>query len=234
MKFEEERTLAMKNGLTRFRVNDPCGNGHKAERYALNGTCVECAATARKRHRTEKAAQVLEKRRAYRARRGDIELRQAREQRAMNPEPARTRVARWREKNREKQLAADRARWPGRKDSEMQRKRERYARDPLYALKTTLRNRVNGAFRQSGFRKGSNTEQIVGCTWAELMRHLERQFLRGMTWANRGSAWHVDHITPLATATSEAEARALCHFTNLRPLWASENRKKNAKRTYLI
>jgi hypothetical protein len=234
MRYEAERKRAAEAGLTRFAVNVPCANGHKVERYSIGGGCVECVANARKKHRAEKADEVLAKRREYRARRGDTELRQATERRAMNPEPHREKVRRWREKNREKESASNRARWPGRREMEMQRKRERYANDPLYALKTTVRNRVGGVFRQSGFRKGSKTEQMVGCTWAELMRHLERQFLRGMTWENRGNAWHIDHIVPLASATTESEVCALCHFSNLRPLWAAANRSKGGRRSHLL
>ncbi len=49
-----------------------------------------------------------------------------------------------------------------------------------------------------------------------------------MTWDNRDK-WHIDHIVPLASAKTESEMAALCHYTNLQPLWASENRRKGAR-----
>lgn len=54
-----------------------------------------------------------------------------------------------------------------------------------------------------------------------------------MTWANR-HLWHIDHIVPMATATTEAEAIALNHFTNLRPVWGADNLAKGAKQTHLL
>lgn len=69
----------------------------------------------------------------------------------------------------------------------------------------------------------------LGCTTAELKRHIERQFLKGMSWENRQD-WHVDHIRPLASfdLTDPEQLRAACHFTNLRPLWARDNLRKGA------
>jgi hypothetical protein len=75
----------------------------------------------------------------------------------------------------------------------------------------------------------------LGCTPAELKVHIERQFVKGMTWENR-SAWHVDHILPLSSfdlTDPEQRARA-CHFTNLRPLWSEDNMRKAARREHLL
>lgn len=102
--------------------------------------------------------------------------------------------------------------------------------DPLYATKAACRSRVAAAFRRAGFRKGSATEDLVGCDFKTLRAHIESLFRPGMTWANRGfKGWHLDHKIPLASATDEASLRALCHYKNLQPLWASENLKKGAK-----
>jgi hypothetical protein len=49
-----------------------------------------------------------------------------------------------------------------------------------------------------------------------------------MSWENRDK-WHIDHIMPLATATSQEELEKLCHWTNLKPLWAIDNLKKKKK-----
>ncbi|HFS8111099.1 TPA: hypothetical protein ACH2I9_002408 [Enterobacter asburiae] len=47
------RMEAAKAGLNRFYTGKACRNGHKAERYVLNGTCVECALQSANRHRSE-------------------------------------------------------------------------------------------------------------------------------------------------------------------------------------
>jgi hypothetical protein len=72
--------------------------------------------------------------------------------------------------------------------------------------------------------------ELVGCTVLELMAHLESLFLPGMTWENR-SQWEVDHIKPCASFDfKDPEQQKSCfHYTNLRPLWTADNRKKHAK-----
>lgn len=68
---------------------------------------------------------------------------------------------------------------------------------------------------------------------AEFMRHLERQFLPRMGWHNR-ARWHFDHIVPLSSACTPEEVVALFCFTNLRPLWAADNRAKGSQRLFLL
>jgi hypothetical protein len=69
------------------------------------------------------------------------------------------------------------------------------------------------------------------------MVHLERQFLSGMTWANRGQ-WHIDHIQPRSSfkfvGPDDPEFKACWALSNLRPLWKADNLKKNARRTLLL
>ena len=50
-----------------------------------------------------------------------------------------------------------------------------------------------------------------------------------MSWKNYGSYWEIDHILPLKVAIGVNDLSKLNHFTNLRPLKASENRSKGAK-----
>lgn len=111
--------------------------------------------------------------------------------------------------------------------------RERRQRDPLFLFKHSLRSLISHSFSNKGFSKKSKTAQILGCEFDFLITHIERQFLPGMTWDNR-HLWHIDHITPLATATTEEEVLALNHFTNLRPIWKDENLKKRDSITHLI
>lgn len=111
--------------------------------------------------------------------------------------------------------------------------KNRYAKDPIFALRHSMRRTVATALKRAGFVKNQSSIKIVGCTAAELKKHIELQFLPGMSWANRES-WHIDHIVPLSSAKTEDELLALCHFTNLRPLWAKENQKKSSQMTHLL
>jgi hypothetical protein len=89
------------------------------------------------------------------------------------------------------------------------------------------------ALASVGAIKTSGTFAMLGYTPDELRAHVERQFLPGMSWANR-SEWELDHITPISTATSVEDVIALNQMPNLRPLWSQLNNKKKARREYLL
>jgi hypothetical protein len=56
--------------------------------------------------------------------------------------------------------------------------------------------------------------------------HIKKQFKKGMTWDNHGK-WHFDHIKPLLHDNpDQKEMERRMHYTNIQPLWASENTKK--------
>lgn len=82
------------------------------------------------------------------------------------------------------------------------------------------------ALKNSGFKKGSTTEKMLGCTFRQFSKHIETQFTDGMSWDNR-SEWHLDHIIPLSCATTIEGLEKLSHYTNIRPLWAADNLAKS-------
>jgi len=114
------------------------------------------------------------------------------------------------------------------KDYMKKYQRERNRTDSLFNVKTTLRTRIYKFLSVKNIKKVSKTFEIIGCTPKELKEHLERQFTDNMGWDNR-SLWHIDHIIPLSSAKSEDEIYKLCHYSNLQPLWAQDNRKKSNK-----
>lgn len=88
---------------------------------------------------------------------------------------------------------------------------------------------------------GRAWESLVGYTREDLMRHLERQFVRGMTWENHGlgdGKWHIDHIVPVVAFSFETaedpEFQACWGLVNLRPLWSGDNIRKGGHRTHLL
>lgn len=102
---------------------------------------------------------------------------------------------------------------------------KKFKEDPMFALKNRLRSRVNICIRKKGWSKKSKTIKMLGAEWEIVKAHLESLFVDGMSWENRGD-WHIDHIVPLAAAQNEEELEKLCHYTNLRPLWAIDNLRK--------
>ena len=101
--------------------------------------------------------------------------------------------------------------------------------DPVYKLQCNLRS----GFCQwiKGNKKTCRTEQYVGCTYKELLDHLESQFEEGMTWENQGE-WQIDHFKAQSCfdPTIEEEAFKCWHYTNLQPMWAPENNEYSNKK----
>ena len=100
--------------------------------------------------------------------------------------------------------------------------------DILYKLKCRCRTRVYLFFKQQNIKKTKSISKLLGCDIEKLKDHLSSKFKEGMSWDNYGQ-WHMDHIIPLYQAKTEEEVYKLCHYTNLQPLWASENLKKGKK-----
>lgn len=94
---------------------------------------------------------------------------------------------------------------------------------------------VRKAIREA--KAGRRWEAVVGYTLGDLLAHLERQFLPGMSWDNFRD-WEIDHIVPRSAFSFETEDdpefKACWALTNLRPLWAKANRRKSGKRLFLV
>jgi hypothetical protein len=90
------------------------------------------------------------------------------------------------------------------------------------------RSRINKAIKYN--IKSKHTEELLGCSIDELRKYLELRFKPGMSWENHTrNGWHVDHIKPCCSfnlANPEEQQRCF-HYTNLQPLWATENLTKN-------
>ncbi len=92
-------------------------------------------------------------------------------------------------------------------------------------LKKNMRSRLSKAFA-SNTKTGSAVNDL-GCTIAELKRHLESKFQPGMSWINYGE-WQIDHIKPLNqfNLTLSEERLVACNYMNLQPLWKKDNLEK--------
>ena len=110
-----------------------------------------------------------------------------------------------------------------------------WAANPQWVINRRMSAGINGSLR--GGKGGKSWQAMVPYSLEELMQHLERQFVPGMSWHNRNK-WDVDHIVPLSsfnfTSPDCPEFQAAWALTNLRPLWAKDNMRKSAKRTHLL
>lgn len=139
-----------------------------------------------------------------------------------SPEKTRVYSARQRSKNPEAFRAKN-----------AERTRRKHAESPIAAFIHSVRSNIGKAFIRKGWKKYSKTEALLSCSIAEFRAHIEKQFPQNMTWENR-ERWHLDHIVPIASAKTIEEVAALCHFTNLRPIWKEDNLRKSSKTTHLL
>lgn len=105
--------------------------------------------------------------------------------------------------------------------------RNRLAKNIQAKLAKNLRGRFESAFKQN--HKNGSAVKDLGCSIEFFKEYIENLFQPGMTWENYGKhGWHIDHIISLSAVdlTDYEEVKRVCHYTNLRPLWALENLKK--------
>ena len=138
-----------------------------------------------------------------------------RKYRAKNKDALRKRHQEWRDKNRQHLRSY---------------KRRRRATNPHLILINRMRCRTWGALRGGLARKAGKTLALIGCTARELVGWIESQFSEGMCWEKIAEI-HIDHVIPLSAFNldDQEQQRAAFHYTNLRPMWAIENKRKSDK-----
>jgi len=216
------------------RENDPEKYRLIAQLYKTNNP--EKVRASKRKWAENNREKILAKNRKYHKNNREKMLAKNRKYRKNNREKILVYERKYREKNREKIRAGERKYNENNREkvraSRRKYKNERRKRDPNYALTCVLRARLSGALR--GQAKAASTMALLGCTVGELRQHLEKQFTEGMSWTNRGTAWHVDHILPCSSFDlSDAEQQRRCfHWSNLQPLFAFDNLSKGDKLMY--
>jgi hypothetical protein len=109
-----------------------------------------------------------------------------------------------------------------------------YHDNPWYRLAHNFRRRIQLTIK--GQRKAAGSKELLGCTWDEFKKHIEKQWTPGMSWDNYGNKklknfWEIDHIKPCAVfdKTDPMWQFKCFHYTNQQPLWWIDNIKKGAK-----
>jgi 5-methylcytosine-specific restriction endonuclease McrA len=203
------RQEARELGLKRYFLGSPCKRGHISERRADDSDCIECV-----RHRGEVT-------------------------RLVNPERIKSNNRAQYLRNREVKIASARI-W----SMNNPEKRKVIERRKDAKVRATTMGGINRSMSCAVWRSlqsgkcGKGWESLVGYSIETLKIHLERQFLRGMTWENRGSKWHIDHVIPLVlfhfNSYDDPEFKAAWALTNLRPLWKAKNLSKGGRREHLL
>ena len=123
------------------------------------------------------------------------------------------------------------------KDVDASRERARLASFRRYhSLPHGHPERIRSGYRTilwRALKRGQRTEaaeRIAGCPVAQLAQHIESLFGQGMSWGNYGK-WELDHIQPCVRydLSDITQVYQCFHYTNLQPLWRTDNRRKFTK-----
>jgi hypothetical protein len=225
------RDEAVARGLSYYWSETPCKRaGHVGLRRIKTYECYECS---KQRARCDyKARPVYHKQRRdkfaknnptyfidYHKNNPDVQKRAQRKWCRAHPERCVAQARRYQKKHAAKIRV---------------RMRNRRRNDVAYAIRMNLSSRLSMLLSRKKSKKSASTVKLIGCTLQHLLAHLEYQFKPGMSWSNYGlgpDKWHIDHIVPCAMfdLTDPGQQRDCFHYSNLQPLWQSDNLRKGAK-----
>ena len=90
--------------------------------------------------------------------------------------------------------------------------------DPRYRLNKSISRGIRLSLK--GSKNGHHWEDCVGYTLEQFMKHIKRQFQKGMNWENYG-AWHIDHKVPISafnfTEIEHIDFKRCWALSNLQP-----------------
>ena len=139
-----------------------------------------------------------------------------------NPGKMKEYVKQWREKNPEKFKKQRSDYWKKKSKNNIHFKIKN-------AFSSLIRKRLKSRLSS---KKGKSTFSFLLYTIDDLIRHLEKLFTERMTWENYGE-WHIDHIKPDCSfnykSVEDEEFQKCWALSNLQPLWAEDNMKKNCR-----
>lgn len=132
----------------------------------------------------------------------------------------------------------DKKTWQKRKDNPKYREyhktyrrgyeKNKRATDPHYKIKTNFMRRIRELV--NGEDKAGRSIELLGCTIDDFKQYLEDRFDEKMNWDNYAlKGWHIDHIVPCAyfDLTNPVHQFRCFHYTNMQPMWGSENISKS-------
>lgn len=110
--------------------------------------------------------------------------------------------------------------------------RQKRQSDPVYRFRSSFTSLMSIYKRKTGYTGNMGTWEMVGCNFETFLAHIQSQFTEGMTLENYGSGigkWSIDHIEPIRNAKCNEDVERVNHYTNLRPMWNTENSSRAGK-----
>lgn len=99
----------------------------------------------------------------------------------------------------------------------------------LYA---SIKQRVKRLKYQNAEIHRKDLWEILGYTYEDFVKHIEKKFQPGMTWDNHGE-WEIDHIIPISffcfQSPEDVEFKMCWRLENIQPLWKHQNKQKTNK-----
>lgn len=130
-------------------------------------------------------------------------------------------LRKWREDNKDKI-----------RETKRNYEKNRKSNDPIYKLINNFRTAIYQVLKENNLKKNGHYFENLKYTPEELIEHLEKQFVNGMSWDNYGE-WHVDHIKPISQFNiqhiGDDEFNECWSLNNLQPLWGIDNIRKGNK-----
>lgn len=197
--------------------------------------CKACDGEYHKQHRAANYEAMRAKEKAYKEANREKIREEERLRYSENKEKESLRKKKYRQDNPEhlSQLRKRRTNTPEYRLKNNAYERNKRKTDPLTRLARSLRTRLSSYCKINSIEKTFSAVNDVGCSLEELKKHIESQFEPWMSWSNHGvynkevRTWHLDHIIPLSRGKTSEEVLKLNHYSNLRPLEAIKNLKKN-------
>jgi hypothetical protein len=116
----------------------------------------------------------------------------------------------------------------------------RYAQKRRNTLKGMVDNRMSAAIGRSlkTNKAGRQWETLIGYTLDQLVCHLRKQFIKGMTLKRLSDGEiHIDHKVPRShfkyTSPEDPQFKECWALHNLQPMWAKENISKGNRKYQL-
>ena len=109
---------------------------------------------------------------------------------------------------------------------------KRYGKDPIYTLRVITMARVCAAFKAQDAERLYKVEYLLGCTWKQYKRYLQKKFKRGMSWKQEdGNKFHIDHIRPISSfnLNKARDQKRAFNYQNTQPLFIGDHIKKSAQ-----
>lgn len=100
--------------------------------------------------------------------------------------------------------------------------------DINFKILKRLREHTSRSLKKTVGKGYHSTRELLGADLHIVRKYLEDKFQEDMSWDNYGK-WHVDHVIPISSAKKRSDIFRLCHYTNLQPLWATDNHRKSNK-----